>query len=148
MKISYLIQLLVSIISHSFIKSWFCGMQQFSFDPAPFNQFNKYSINIYILYKGMSFTLRQIRINGNLSESKWYIYSVLFLYTTEPMHTEQCLVHDKRNWQPNISNSYIFATRNVEWIGARLLNYLLCTPVQIMNHPFKIKHSWGFKSVI
>ena len=22
----------------------------------------------------MSFTLRQIRINGNLSESKWYIY--------------------------------------------------------------------------
>ena len=25
-------------------------------------------------YKGMPFTLRQIRINGNLSESKWYIY--------------------------------------------------------------------------
>ena len=40
-------------------------MQQFSFNPAPFNQFNKYLINIYILYKGMSFTLRQIRINGN-----------------------------------------------------------------------------------
>ena len=29
-------------------------MQQFSFNPAPFNQFNKYLIIIYILYKGMS----------------------------------------------------------------------------------------------
>ena len=41
-------------------------MQQFSFDPAPFNQFNKYLINVYILYKGMSFTLRQIRINAEI----------------------------------------------------------------------------------
>ena len=61
---------------HSFIKSWFFGMQQFSFNPAPLNQFNKYLINRYILYKGMSFTLRQIRINGNLNPRgiQWYIW--------------------------------------------------------------------------
>ena len=40
-------------------------MQQFSFNPAPFNLFNFY-IYFTIFYKGMSFTLRQIRINGNL----------------------------------------------------------------------------------
>ena len=45
------------------MKSGFFGMQQFSFNPAPLKN-NK---NNLLFYKGMSFTLRQIRINGNLN---------------------------------------------------------------------------------
>ena len=40
-------------------------MQQFSFNPAPFNRFYILII-IYLILQGVSLTLRQIRINGNL----------------------------------------------------------------------------------
>ena len=43
-------------------------MQQFSFNPAPLNGFDIYKGIFTNIYKGMSFTLRQIRINGNLPE--------------------------------------------------------------------------------
>jgi len=58
-------EIITSIHFHSFIKSWWLGMQQFSFIPAPFDRFNIYKEIFTNIYKGMSFTLRQIRINGN-----------------------------------------------------------------------------------
>ena len=91
------LKLLLKENYHSFIKSWFFGMQQFSFNPA----------RIFLLkdtlkiYKGKKirklfkkeFTLRQIRINGNLSESKWCIYQQkfdIFLGCTFPVCRLKC----------------------------------------------------------
>jgi len=42
-------------------------MQQLSFNPASFNRFNIHKGIFTNIYKGMPFTLRQIRINGNLN---------------------------------------------------------------------------------
>ena len=39
------------LVNAQWIKSWFFGMQQFSFNPAPFNQFNKYLISVHLAFR-------------------------------------------------------------------------------------------------